>query len=59
MAILPHEGDGAVVEHGHDHGAAAVMDHFALVRELTFAHCVNRYIENATFENFLAVDDFR
>ena len=58
VAILPHECDGAVVKHGDDHGAAGVMDHVALVREFAFAHGVDGDVENASFENLLAVDRF-
>ena len=38
MAILPDESHRAVVEDGHDHGAAIVMTTSALIRQLAFAH---------------------
>ena len=59
MAILSHERDRAVVEHRQDDGAAVMMDHFALVGLLAFAHRVDSDVENAAVEYFLAADDFR
>src|SRR6185369_9954176 len=54
MAILSHKHDGAVVVDRHDHGAARVMDHVALIRKLTFNDGVDCDFENAAVEYFLA-----
>ena len=58
MPILSHERYGAVVENGQDHGAAVMMDHFALVGPFAFAHSVDGDVEDAAVKNLLAVDYF-
>ena len=58
MAILPDESHRAVVEDGHDHGAAIVMDHFALIGQLTFAHGIDSDADDTTFEDFLTAQIF-
>jgi hypothetical protein len=58
MAVLSDESDRAVVKHGHDHGAAWMMDHFALVRQFTFSNGIDGDIEYTTLEHFLTVQYF-
>ncbi len=53
MSILSDEYDRAVVVHRHDHGAARVMDHVALIGKLTFSDGVDRDLEHAAVEYFL------
>jgi hypothetical protein len=56
MTILADKYDSAVVVDRYDHGTAAMMDHLALVRQLTFRHCVDGDFEYAAVKNLLAAE---
>jgi hypothetical protein len=56
MPVLSDESHRAVVEDRNDDGAAVVMDHFALIREFTFADGVDGYAEHAAGEDFLTAN---